>query len=181
MAEALEGADDLAKRLRALSEKTPRIILEAWQADTVARAKDNVAPFSKTRTLSRSIRAGDLDVRSGNATVLAGGTSTIGYARFVEEGTRPHIIRPKNKKSLFFPSQGALTARAGAGATIGFRRSGNVNAATMRRFGNLAFVHAKVVRHPGTRAQPYLRPAASDAMRALDLGPAVRVAWDGAA
>jgi len=51
----------------------------------------------------------------------------------------------------------------------------------MRRFGNLAFVHAKVVRHPGTRAQPYLRPAASDAMRALDLGPAVRVAWDGAA
>lgn len=29
--------------------------------------------------------------------------SSLGYAPFVEEGTRPHIIRPRNAKALFWP------------------------------------------------------------------------------
>jgi len=170
MPEALEGADDLAKRLRALSEKTPRILLEAWQADTVARAKDNISPFSKTRTLSRSIRAGDLDVRSGGATVLAGGINKVGYARFVEEGTgiygpKGRPIVPVRAKALRFPARGAAT-----------RLSGNLTSAQQRAGGGWAF--AKSVK--GRRATPYLRPAAVDAMRALNLTPVVRVAWDDA-
>jgi len=75
-------------------------------------------PIGKTRggTLKRGIRAefGDL-------------TATISphnapYAIFVHEGTSPHIIRPKNKKALFWK---------GAKHPV------------------------RLVRHPGTRANPF--------------------------
>lgn len=51
--------------------------------------------------------------------------SDVEYAGYVNDGTRPHIIRPKNKQVLRF------------------RVGGQV-------------VFAKVVHHPGTRAQPFL-------------------------
>ena len=53
-------------------------------------------------------------------------TSNIKYARGVEEGTRPHIIRAKNKKALYWK---------GAKHPV------------------------KSVRHPGSRAKPFLIPA----------------------
>lgn len=43
----------------------------------------------------------------------------------VNDGTRPHLIRPKNAKALRFRVDGKV-------------------------------VYAKVVRHPGTRARPFL-------------------------
>lgn len=51
--------------------------------------------------------------------------SDVEYADMVHDGTRPHIIRPKNAKALRF--------------RVGGRT-----------------VFAKVVRHPGTRARPFL-------------------------
>ena len=53
-------------------------------------------------------------------------TSNIKYARGVEEGTRPHIIKAKNKKALYWK---------GAKHPV------------------------KSVRHPGSRAKPFLIPA----------------------
>lgn len=53
---------------------------------------------------------------------------TTDYAAYVEYGTKPHEIRPKNKKALRF------------------------------RMGN-TLVFAKKVNHPGTKAQPFVRPA----------------------
>ena len=53
-------------------------------------------------------------------------TSNIKYARGVEEGTRPHAIRAKNKKALYWK---------GAKHPV------------------------KSVRHPGSRAKPFLIPA----------------------
>ena len=53
-------------------------------------------------------------------------TSNIKYARLVEEGTRPHTIRAKNKKALYWK---------GAKHPV------------------------KSVRHPGSKAKPYLIPA----------------------
>ena len=53
-------------------------------------------------------------------------TSNVKYARGVEEGTRPHIIRAKNKKALYWK---------GAKHPV------------------------KSVRHPGSRAKPFLIPA----------------------
>lgn len=53
------------------------------------------------------------------------------YAAYVEFGTKPHVIRAKNKKALAFYSGGKR-------------------------------VIVKEVHHPGTRAQPYVRPAYQD-------------------
>ena len=52
--------------------------------------------------------------------------SDLEYALYVEEGTRPHVIRPRNAKALFWP---------GADHPYG------------------------LVNHPGTPAEPFLRPA----------------------
>ena len=49
------------------------------------------------------------------------------YALYVEFGTAPHIIRPKNAKALHWKSGGND-------------------------------IFAKVVHHPGTRPQPFIRP-----------------------
>lgn len=49
----------------------------------------------------------------------------VDYARYVNDGTRPHIIRPKNASVLRFVVGGRV-------------------------------VYARVVHHPGTRANPFL-------------------------
>lgn len=50
---------------------------------------------------------------------------SVDYARYVNDGTRPHVIRPKNAKVLRFVVGGQV-------------------------------VFARVVHHPGTRANPFL-------------------------
>lgn len=58
------------------------------------------------------------------------------HAGAVEFGTRPHLIKPKRKKALAF--------KPGAG---------------FRFWDEAGRIVVKLVRHPGTAAQPYLRPA----------------------
>ena len=80
-------------------------------------------------TNNRSVKTGHLRMGIttdiGKLTVTVH-TSNIKYARGVEEGTRPHIIKAKNKKALYWK---------GARHPV------------------------KSVRHPGSRAKPFLIPA----------------------
>ena len=87
-----------------------------------AKAKLNIANNGSVKTghLRRGITT---DIGNMEVTVH---TSNVKYARLVEEGTRPHIIRAKNKKALYWK---------GAKHPI------------------------KSVRHPGSRAKPFLIPA----------------------
>jgi HK97 gp10 family phage protein len=87
-----------------------------------AKAKLNIANNGSVKTghLRRGITT---DVGNMEVTVH---TSNIKYARGVEEGTRPHTIRAKNKKALYWK---------GAKHPV------------------------KSVRHPGSRAKPFLIPA----------------------
>ena len=87
-----------------------------------AKAKLNVTNNGSVKTghLRRGITT---DVGNMEVTVH---TSNIKYARGVEEGTRPHTIRAKNKKALYWK---------GAKHPV------------------------KSVRHPGSRAKPFLIPA----------------------
>ena len=87
-----------------------------------ARAKRNISSNGSVKT-GHLIRGITTDVGNMEVTVH---TSNIKYARFVEEGTRPHIIRAKNKKALYWK---------GAKHPV------------------------KSVRHPGSKAKPYLIPA----------------------
>ena len=54
------------------------------------------------------------------------------HAASIEDGSKPHVIRPKKKRALRWPS-------GGTGAN--------------------GWAFAKKVNHPGTRAQPFLKPA----------------------
>ncbi len=158
MAAEFKGAKALSKRLHNIDDG--RAILRKLQIDTTAEAKRLVP--RKTGNLGRSIRPGFLSAR--DALVVA----DANYAAYVELGTKPHIIRPKNKKALRFPA-------SGTSVTLGGRaRTGEVRAGG-------AFTFAGEVHHPGTRPQPFLVPGAKKAAEGNGLKDIVIKLWnDGA-
>ena len=87
-----------------------------------AKAKLNITNNGSVKT--GHLRHG-ITTSVGNMEVTVH-TSNVKYARGVEEGTRPHIIKAKNKKALYWK---------GAKHPV------------------------KSVRHPGSRAKPFLIPA----------------------
>lgn len=85
------------------------------------KAKENI-------TTNKTVDTGYLrNSIHSKVSALEGTVSTnVKYAKVIEEGSRPHIIRAKNKKYLYW---------AGASHPV------------------------KQVRHPGTKAYPFLQPA----------------------
>jgi hypothetical protein len=150
----VEGMDELQKRLDALGDT--KKMLGQLGLMAVAKAKQLVP--RKTGNLGRTIRLGS--VTDTSADIIAGGQLGVGYARAVEYGTRPHVIVPRYAKVL---------------AWGGSRRlSGNL------RSGAKATNFARRVNHPGTKAKPYLRPAAEEVVRENGIDLIVR-AWNDAA
>ena len=87
-----------------------------------AGAKDNL-------TSNNSVNTGHLRRSIGNfrrGMTVTVHTSNVKYAIIVEKGSRPHIIRPKNKKALYWEG---------------------------------AKYPVKQVKHPGSKAKPFLIPA----------------------
>jgi HK97 gp10 family phage protein len=73
---------------------------------------------------------GSLGIRVHTDSVVIGPNESIApYAGYVEFGTRPHEIRPKNPKGYLV-----------------FKMNGKT-------------VYTRLVHHPGTQPQPYVRPA----------------------
>jgi hypothetical protein len=183
---SVQGADALQHRFTALRGSDAQI-LRLLGLSTVREAK--LLVHRKTGNLGRSIHVKSVTSRS--VTVEAGAN----YASVAEFGSRPHDIKPKNAKALFFPSQKALVARLGSGRAVGrsakthrfvenqltFRKSGALSAASMRRFGNAAYVHAMVVHHPGTKPYPFLIPGAKRAVEKSGLRDAIVDTWNKAA
>jgi hypothetical protein len=149
MSGRLVGQAALQRRLNAVAQ--PRPLLREVQLRAVAEAKKRVA--RKTGHTARTIRPGS-----------SGPTFTIveaqGAAPFLEFGTRPHTIRPRNKRMLSWTANKRLSGRA--------RTAGG------RRF------FARVVNHPGTKPQPFLVPGAVEAIRSVGLESIVRE-WNRAA
>lgn len=152
MSGRLVGQDKLERRLNAIGEARP--LLRTVQLKAVAEAKALVA--RKTGHTARTIVPGS-----------TGPTFTIveaaGAARWLEFGTRPHVIRPRRARSLSWP--------ADAG---GRRLSGRARTASGRR------IFARKVNHPGTKAQPFLVPGAVAAIRSVGMDSIVK-AWNEAA
>lgn len=111
----------------------------------------------RTGNLGRSIRLGR--VSATEAETIAGAN----YAIYVHEGTRPHEIRPRNKKALAFP------ANSGS-ATLGGR---------VRSGGKVRF--AKRVRHPGTKPNPFMLRGAVKAIEGTGFAKFVIDRWNSAA
>lgn len=148
----MKGKRELEHRLTAIGNT--RTLFQHLQLLTIAGAKAKVP--RKTGHLGRSIVPGHLDAE--HAAVEA----RTPYAAAVEYGTKAHEIRPKNRQALAFPASGS-----------GRRLSGRARTASGR------LIFAKVVHHPGTRAQPYLVPAAKAAVGKG--GPVIVDAWNDAA
>lgn len=149
----LHGRVQLDRRLRAIGDT--RDLMRVIQLETVAGAKKRVP--RKTGHLARNIIRGR--VSSQHAIVEA----RTPYAATVEFGSKPHVIEPKKARMLAWPESG------------GDRRlSGRARSKVKGRM-----IFAKKVHHPGTKPQPYLIPAAKDAVhKALD---SIVRAWNDAA
>ena len=152
---SLEGADELQARLWAMSNT--RLMLGTVALVAVREAKSLVP--RRTGNLGRTIRVGR--VTEDSAEVLAGGRREVGYAAAVEFGTRPHVIRPRRAKVLAW----------GGSRTLGGRL----------RKGSRATNFARFVRHPGTRARPYLLPGIRRAIERAGIKANIVDAWNRAA
>ena len=119
-----------------------------------AVAEQKILVPRKTGNLGRSIGIGSVTATSAETIAAAG------YAAHVELGTRPHLIVPKARKALRF-------AVGGNARLSGSPRKG------------APVIFAKRVRHPGTRAKPYMLPGAQRAVAAIrDI---IVSLWNGAA
>lgn len=132
------------KRLEAIGDT--KAFLHVLQLSTVAEAKRRVP--RKTGRLARSIVPGAVDADSA---IVEARTN---YAGFVEHGTRPHVIRPKNRKALAWGGDRRLSGRL--------------------RSGSSPTHFATKVNHPGTKPEPYLVPGAEAAASKLGVDIIVR-------
>lgn len=111
----------------------------------------------RTGNLGRTIRLGR--VTPSEAETMAGAS----YALFVHEGTRAHDIRPRKAKALRFPADSGSATLSGR----------------VRRGGKVRF--AKRVRHPGTKANPFMLRGARKAIEATGFAKFVIDRWNRAA
>jgi hypothetical protein len=146
----------LKARLRAVGKT--EVLLRELQLETIAGAKAKVP--RKTGHLGRSILPGRVDKDSAQVTVNAN------YAAAVEFGSKPHVIVPKRARVLAWPSAGAARL-SGRARTRGGKSTGPM-------------IFARKVNHPGSKAKPYLIPAAIEALRRHGIGAIVK-RWNDAA
>ena len=128
----IQGSRELQARLRAIANTKPMMTKIAIASVSSAKA---LVP-RKTGNLARTIRIGV--VTDHSLEIVAGGRRDVGYAAAVEFGTKAHTIVPRKAKVLAW----------GGGRTLGGRL----------RSGSRPTNFARKVRHPGSRAKPYLVP-----------------------
>jgi hypothetical protein len=163
----IDGLPQLEARLKAISDT--KMMMGRLGLQAVAYAKGTVP--RKTGNLGRTIRLGTVSEES--VQILAGGQLGVGYARVVEYGSKPHDIYPRRKKALFFTTKGS-SARLTGSVRSKYRNA----TAEQRRAGGVVF--SKHVRHPGTKPNPFLRPAAERAVQELGVSVIIE-AWNKAA
>lgn len=151
---SIDGMSELQRRFEAI--KDTRKFLGSLGLLAVTYAKEMVP--RQTGNLGRTIRLGQ--VTEDSAQIIAGGQNGVGYAQAVEFGSRPHVIVPRNRKALAW--------------------GGNRRLSGSLRSGSKATFFAKRVNHPGTKAKPYLRPAAEKAVEFAGVEVIVK-AWNDAA
>lgn len=76
------------------------------------------------------------------------------YAASVEMGSRPHIIRPRNKKFLAWQVRGGFM---GTNTPLWVSRK---TGRQIKDRKNALWAFVTMVNHPGNKPKPYLRPAA---------------------
>jgi hypothetical protein len=130
-----------------------RAILEATLT-LEKMAKLKVRNFTSSSRVRRGYLVSHITKRITSAGLTGEVTSGANYSQAFEEGTRPHIIRVKNKKILAGPRRGAPPGW-------------NVNKkSTSWQMGYVTY--GREVRHPGTHPHPFMFPAWKYACQRLE-------------
>lgn len=159
---SLQGYAALQKRLAAISgPNLGKGIMQSLGQAAVREQKK----FLYTQAVTRRTGQSGRQITVEAATALSVMTVARGTAAWADTGTRPHIIRPKNKRIL------AWTKLASDRRLSGSARS-NVKG---------GWSYAMLVHHPGTRPHPYMVRGAVEAVRQSGLTDKVIAAWNNAA
>lgn len=133
-----EGLDRIRAEFARLVPEARDRVLRGLADVAFAAAQDQVDTHTKTGALARSLR---LRSDGEGGWIVGHDRQMAPYAPFVHWGTRPHVIRPRDKKALRWPSG---------------------------RGGQTGFVFARFVRHPGYEGDAWLVKAADEAVRQFD-------------
>ncbi len=159
MAEGLEGARGLSRRLSAIGGPTAnRRTLTTLQAAAIRESKI-LAP-RKTSNLSRSIHPGMVTDDYAEIRVSAA------YAAAQEFGAKPHDIKPKR--------QGGVLAFAWV------RKGGQVRLTGSPTTSNQQMSFFRGVHHPGNPAHPFMAPGMRRAVENAGLSKAIIQEWNNA-
>ena len=132
------GLDAIRARFATLVPKVQAKTLRGLAQVAFDTAQQQVDTHTQTGALARSLR-----LRSDGAGgwIIGHDQQHAPYAIFLHFGTRPHLIKPKDKKALRWPG--------GSGSKTNF-------------------IFAKWVHHPGYEGHPYLIEAADEAVKQFD-------------
>jgi hypothetical protein len=134
----IEGVEAIRAEFQRLVPDVQKHVLNGMAQVAFNTAQQQADTHTKTGALARSL---SLKPEGDSAWIIGHDLQHAPHALFVHWGTRPHSIRPKDKKVLRWPS--------GQGANTGF-------------------IFARWVRHPGYAGDAWLVKAADEAVRQFD-------------
>ena len=134
----LAGLDEVRARFAQFVPETQAKVLRGLAQVAFDTAQRQADTHTQTGALARSLRLQD---DGDGGWIIGHDLQHAPYAIFLHFGTRPHLIKPKDKKALRWPG--------GSGSKTNF-------------------IFAKWVRHPGYEGDPWLVKAADEAVRQFD-------------
>ena len=134
----VQGLEQVRAQFQRLVPEVRDQVLKGLAQVAFDAAQQQVDTHTQTGALARSLQLRKVDDAAWS---IGHNQQTAPHALFVHWGTRPHTIRPRDKKALRWPSgQGAGTR----------------------------FLFAQFVRHPGYEGDPWLVKAADNAVQQFD-------------
>lgn len=106
-------ADEIAASLDELRSQVDSQVKQAFNnaLEMIAATAKHLAPKGATSLLSNSIQVGEVTGSFWDWNLEGTVEATAPYALAVEEGTRPHEIRPKYRRALRIPIEGGYLFR----------------------------------------------------------------------
>lgn len=134
----IEGLEQIRERFARLVPDTQKQVLNGLAQVAFDTAQRQADTHTQTGALARSLF---LKPEGENGWVIGHNLQHAPYSLFVHWGTKPHVIRPRDKKAL--------------------RWAGGQGGAT-------GFIFARFVKHPGYKGHAYLIEAADAAVKQFD-------------
>lgn len=99
----IENADEVANNIFVFSQKAKDKVKQAVRTSTYKITRNAKQKLTRNGSVDTGRLLNSVNSKTKDYTGVSG--TNVEYAKGVEEGTRAHIIKPKNKKALYW--QGA--------------------------------------------------------------------------